>query len=504
MSKKLLNKVISAILVLAICSTAFLGCVVSAETYTGSYTIVGSAYAEAGEFADAKVKIKSENAFVAGIFTVDADSALDFYTAKVVAATTKEGAEKLYPDIHTNSDNNKILFQGFNDDGTGLTEYTEIEVLLTFKTTSLVAGKEYSVNIKDIDVTDIKEAVYSITGDAGFVHVHKYNDGVVEGDITRYTCTKCDAVKTETTKSDVKLEDITGEDNGLTEVEGAGAAITFAPNGDIALDFVTVVPEGATVYLAQVDEEGNITKLTSTDGKISGKDAFQNFYAGGVKTIADSINASFVVADSEGNLVSKSATVSLSIADYCTTVIDEYPESDDAKYCKALLTYAKAASKYFDYESALADITDDKYVDNNPTFDYADDVTVNAGTNGWKLKSATISLKVKPTITLGFEIDKAKLENIAIKVNIGNDHDFGKLDLKYDEKKDRYYLEIVDIDAANVSKDIVVTVNGDTDDVAEYSIKAYANRQKSKDADAAMLAHLLVVYSDALAAADFS
>ncbi|MBQ1279097.1 MAG: hypothetical protein IIY13_01580, partial [Clostridia bacterium] len=115
MSKKILNKVISAILVLAICSTAFLGCVASAETYNGTYAVFGSAYAEAGEFADAKVEIKSDNAFVAGVFTVDADSALDFYTAKVVSATTAEGAVKLYPDIYTNSEKNKILFQGFND-----------------------------------------------------------------------------------------------------------------------------------------------------------------------------------------------------------------------------------------------------------------------------------------------------------------------------------------------------------------------------------------------------
>lgn len=505
MSKKILNKVISAILVLAICSTAFLGCVASAETYTGSYTIIGEAYAEAGDTVKATVKINSTNAFVAGVFEIEAAEELDFYTARAISATLVEGGTKECPDVHTNSEKNRILFQGFNDNGTGLTEYTSVTFEITFNAGKLVEGTKYAVNVKAIDVTDKNEATYSITGAAGFVHVHKYNDGVADGDVTTYTCEVegCGATKTETTKSDVKVDSIENE-NTLADKNVGGASITFAPNGDISLDFVTTIPEGQTVYLAHVDDQDNITKLISTEGKIKGYDAFQNDYVGGIKTIGDTVKAVFVVQDTEGKLVSKSADIELSIADYCVAVLDDDTAKASVKdYCKALLTYAKAASKYFEYPSAKLDaITDDNYVDNNASFNYTDDVTVNSGDNGWKLKSATISLKIKPIVTLGLEIDNIK--NIAINVNMGDDYVFGAEDLTYDEGKDRYYLEIKDIPAKDVSSEITVTVGEDTDDVAKYSLKAYANRQKDKDADAAMLAHLLVVYSDALSAADFS
>ena len=495
MSKKILNKVISAILVLAICSTAFLGCVASAETYTGSYTIIGEAYAESGDVAKATVKIESENAFVAGIFTVEAAKALDFESAQAIAATTAAGATEVYPSIHTNSNNNKILFQGFKDDGTGLTEYKSIVIELTFKSAELEAGVEYAVNVKDVDVTDIKEATYNITGAAGFVHVHKYGKGVVEGATTTYKCEKCDAIKTETTESDVNIGSI--KDPNTLKAEG-GATITFAPNGDISLDFVTDT-KGANVYLASVDKDGNITKLTSTDGKISGKDAFQNMYDGGVKTIGDKVEAYFIVKDGD-NFVSKSEKITFSIADYCKAVIDKDEDADVVKYCTALLAYGKAANDYFEYGADFKDYA--AYIADYGEIDYADaKAEANKGDNGWKLKSATIILGIKPTIRLGVELDKdTKIENLKFKAVMDTMVvEPSVKDIKYDENKNRYYIYIKDVPAKSVASDITLTANNVQDDAAIYNVKSYA--EYNKENDAGKLAQLLVIYSDALAKA---
>lgn len=495
MSKKILNKVISAILVLAICSTAFLGCVASAETYTGSYTIIGEAYAESGDVAKATVKIESENAFVAGIFTVEAAKALDFESAQAIAATTADGETKAYPSVHTNSNNNKILFQGFNDDGTGLTEYKSIVIELSFKSAKLEAGVEYAVNVKDVDVTDINEATYDITGAAGFVHVHKYGAGVVEGATTTYKCEKCDAIKTETTESDVNIGSIEG--TNTLKAEG-GATITFAPNGDISLDFVTKT-EGKDVYLAHVDEYGNITKLTSTEGKISGLDAFQNGYADGVKTIADTVKATFVVKGDDGAFESKSEVIELSIADYCADVLgDDTAKAEVKAYCEALLTYGKAANDYFEYGADFSKYND--LLAKDVAIDYADaKAEANKGDNGWKLKSATIILGVKPTIRLGVELDKdvdiATLEFKAVMDTMVVEP--SAEDIKYDENKDRYYIYIKDVPAKSVASDITLTANGVEDDAAIYNVKSYA--EYNKENDAGKLAQLLIIYSDALA-----
>ena len=78
MTKKLFSKIVSAILVMAICLTTVFGCLmtVSAADATGTYTIVGDVVPSGARTATAEVTFTGDTAFTAGSFDLMFDSSL--------------------------------------------------------------------------------------------------------------------------------------------------------------------------------------------------------------------------------------------------------------------------------------------------------------------------------------------------------------------------------------------------------------------------------------------
>ena len=516
MSKKLLNKVISAILVLAVCSTAFLGCVVSAETYSGTYTIEGQHGAEVSDDIRAVLTIKSNVAFVAGIFKVTADVPLNFNDVNVNAISGKDasGNTVASPQVYFNADEDKILFQGWKDDTLTLTEYSEISIELVFKPTEgkkFVAGTKYAINITNVDVTDKNENTYNIAreGAAGSVHVHTYKKKSLLGDMTTYECTVegCDAEKTEITSSKVL-------DSATTKAALDGVnkmSVTFTADGELVLNFLinpALADEGNTIHLAKV--EGDKIVLNSYAGKIEGFDAYQNVYVGGAKTIGDTIEAVFVEIDGEYNVKYKGSTISQSIYNYCKTVIDENKNADAVNYCRGLLNYGKEAASNFDYDApTLKAITDTKYIYSvdemaalNLTSDLAN--TTNYETNGWSFASVNVRAITKPVLRLTFKIKPETLASLELTINYNGVNKEVKANTFKSAGNDKYYIDIDDIPTKKMRE--AVTVNNTTDgttDISscEYSVETYAKLMSDKNHASANLCKALIAYSDALAAA---
>ena len=145
MSKRLLNKIVSAILVLAICSTAFIGCVVSAEEPTATYNIHdGETIAARDPDGSVEVTFTSNTPFAAVNFLVDdvvsdrwahieEDGWLKISKAEVVADKTvmADDGEVFVPQISVSSDFdedaqdhiNAVVVEG---DGVTLAPYVRI------------------------------------------------------------------------------------------------------------------------------------------------------------------------------------------------------------------------------------------------------------------------------------------------------------------------------------------------------------------------------------------
>ena len=519
MSKKLLNKVISAILVLAVCSTAFLGCVVSAETYEGTYTIVGQHGAEVSDDIRAVLTIKSSVAFVAGIFTVTADEPLDFNNINTTAISGKDasGNTVTSPQVYFNAEKNKILFQGWKDSELALVEYSEISIELVFKPTEnkkIVAGTKYAINVTDVDVTDKSENTYNMTleGDAGSVHGHTYKKKSMVGDVTTYECTVdgCDAEKAEITSSKVL-------DSAATKAALDGVnkmSVTFTADGELVLNFLinpALAEDGNTIYLAKV--EGDKITLNSYAGKIEGFDAYQNVYVGGAKTIGDAIEAVFVEVDSEYNVNYKGSTISQSIYDYCKTVIDENTNEAAVKYCRGLLSYGKEAASNFDYDAptleAIANTDTVKYIYTDEdlteenlklTSDLVN--TTNYENNGWSFASVNVRAITKPVLRLAFKIKPEALATLELTINYNGVKKEFKANTFASAGNDKYYIDIDDIPTKKMREAVTVTntTDGTTDTSScAYSVETYAFAKSGTTVG--KLCKTLIAYSDALAAA---
>ena len=513
MSKKLLNKVISAILVLAVCSTAFLGCVVSAETYSGTYEIEGHNCADVGEEVRATITIKSDVAFVAGIFTVTADAPLDFedINVDVIAGKDASGNNVDAPKIYINADKNKVLFQGWKDENLVLVEYSEITVQVKIKSTGIKVGTKYAINITDVDVTDKNENTYNITGSAGSVHVHTYERTSVAAMTTTYTCSVdgCGAVKTEVTDSKA-LEGVTVD----TKFDAVNKmTVTFTASGDLVLNFLTnaaLAAEGNTIYLAKKNSDGTIV-LNSHAGKIEGFDAYQNVYVGGAKTIGDYIEAVFIEVTANGELVCKSNDIKESIANYCVTVIElnknktENKNENAMAYCKGLLSYGKEAASHFDYTStALEAITSEDYISDYETITpaLASDLVNNTNiANGWSFASVNVRAITKPIVRLSFNIEEEALENLSLNISYNGITKTVSAKTFNQSGNGKYYIDINDIATKRMRDAITVENAANASQNCAYSVETYALNMANKNHDSAKLCRLLIAYSDALAAA---
>lgn len=509
MSKKILNKVISAILVLAICSTAFLGCVASAANAgTVDITVSKTVVEKDTKIATSKVTIKSESEFVAGIFEIEAAEGLTLSDATI----DKDGWF-----VQCNTTNNKILFQGWTDANLTATPAKSVDITLTFDA-KLEAGTNYEVSVVELDITNLAEDTYTIgANNAGGVHIHKYEtEGEVVGNVTVYECVAgCGATKSELNEK-VDVDDIRETEEGKNNLNSSASLnITFTNTGDLTLNFLNSEVADNT-YVAVLDGENAIEDLLSSGGKIKDLNAYQVPYTdGGVKSIADEVKITFVKTDADGTIVSASEPYTTSIATYCKRVSDdktgEYTAEEKA-YCVALLNYGKAANEYFEYGSkALANL-EKEYVN-----DYADtELTAvedlyKDGDAGWYFASANVLFENKPVVRLCVNIDEdaieaGKLKYFTATIKDGEETVLSKVvevsKLAPATKKNQYYIYVRDIPAKYFGATINLTDNVE-DDVTygNYSLETYAaNKANTEIGD---LSRIMIAYGKALAAAKF-
>ncbi len=505
MSKKLLNKVISAILVLAICSTAFLGCVVSAADVGTVNVAVSSAVLEEGtKVATSKVTISSEAEFVAGIFTVSATDGLKLSDASI-------NNDGWY--VQCNTTNNKVLFQAWTDADLTVAPATSAEITLTFDAT-MVAGTNYEVSVTELDITNITEDTYTVgTNTAGNLHIHKYEEeGEVIGNVTVYECIAgCGATISQLNEK-VDIDDVRNTEEGKNDLNNSASLnITFTQNGDLTLNFLNSEVADNT-YVAVLDGDNSVEKLLTSGGKIDDLNAYQVAYTeGGVKSIADEVKITFVKTDAEGKILSASEPYTTSVATYCTRVIDAVTGYTDKEknYCKALLNYGKAANDYFEYGSdALAGL-DNKYVDTYEDLELnALDTLYQDGSAGWYFASANVIFENKPIVRLCVNVDKDVIEAGTIKFNVsivdGEETVISKVvgvdGLVESNKKNRYYIYVRDIPAKyyDATIDLTDNVTEDTETFGKYSLETYAaNMAETEVGD---LSRIMIAYGKALAA----
>lgn len=518
MSKKLLNKVISAVLVLAICSTAFLGGVVSAATNLDvKVEVANKGYDTIAkdEIVTTTVTITSSDPFVAGVFKV-VTSGLELSAANVKSVEDSEGKIDTIPFIDSKiaPSEGKVLFQGWEDkDLSALTSYVKVVVEISLKSTAAMAeGETASITVSEVDVTDINESVYEVTEDsitAGGIHVHKYEEVDEDNDASVKTsvCT-CGEKKYQLVENESNLSGIT-EKNDHASQENGGYAVHFGEEGKLNILYATkgqVSAEGNEIYLAYVDDEDNITKIIASDGATeegANDKGYLTEYEGGVKTIGDTVKAVFVEVDADGKVVSKSDIFEKSIAEYCFAKIADENEDDKVKnYCRAMIDYASAAQEYLKYNEDTL-INDGEYAEyadmtaeDNDKFKRSEEPT------NWKFNGGNITLTNRPVIRLYLSAvgDTDVIDTLTFNVNYyGKNVEYKGENLKTVQigGKEYYYIDIADMPAKCMSD--VIKITTDDGDFGEYSVDTYA--YDMRNTTAAKVTKILVAYSNALATA---
>ena len=512
MSRKLLNKAISALLVLAICSTAFLGCVVNAATAIEVKAVVADkGYDEIveGEIYDTTVTFTSEDAFVAGVFNVVVGEGFELDNANVISVIGADGTEVADPSIYQNftTSQGKVLFQGWDDENLAtVVTYKEVVVEITVKATANAeAGAETAITVSNVDITDLDEATCTLSADAvtaGSIHEHNYVE--IEDDdasVKTYACSVCGDEKYELVEGESDLSDVTTP-NDLASSENGGYAANFKGNGDIAIVYSTK-DTANTVYLAELDENDKVIKLSApkTVSGQEGKVAFDTTYEGGVKSINEPVKAVFVEVNAEGKVVSKSEVVNKSVADYCYYLLENSEKDTEKAYAAALLDYATATQVYFDYNTDKpingGELKGkyDALTEANNKFERIEEPTT------WKFNGGNVTFTTKPTVRLYFStVGETKVEDLELYLNYKDNKDVevpaDKIGQTTIGEYEFYYIDITDIPTKSLSDTITLTAN---DEYGTYSVDTYAyNKQGTASGDAA---RYLVAYSAALAEA---
>ena len=515
MSRKLLNKAISALLVLAICSTAFLGCVVNAATAIEVKAVVADKgydeIVEGKEYATT-VTFTSEDAFVAGIFNVAVGAGFELADANVISVKGPDGTTVDAPYIYENLSisEGKVLFQGWNDENLATyVTYTEVVVEITVKATANAeAGAKTAITVTNVDITDWDEAKCTLSTDAvtaGSVHEHNYVEVEVDNNpsVKTFACSVCKDEKYELVAGELDLSGVTTPNDLASQGKGEYAA-NFKGNGDIAIVYSTK-DTANTVYLAELGENDKVIKLSApkTVPDEEGKVAFDTTYEGGVKSINEPVKAVFVEVDAKGDVVSKSEVVNKSIADYCYDILKpEYNKTEEEKtYAKALLDYATATQYYFDYNTNNP-INGCKEGETLGTYELTDENnkfnrTPNPTT--WKFNGGNVTFTTKPTVRLYFStVGETKVEDLKFILNYKNNKDAevpaNRIGQTTIGEYEFYYIDITDIPTKSLSDTITLTAN---DEFGTYSVDTYAyNKQGTAAGEAA---RYLVAYSAALA-----
>ena len=511
MSKKSFAKIISTILVFVLCvGVCFVG-TVAAQNKTAKYTIAGDTYFNGAQFATAKVTFTSEDAFIAGRFTVNSDSALDFYDASVVSAV--QNGTVVYPKVYSNINNNKVLFQGFSDSDTqDMSGFTSITLLLKFVPNGIQTGKEYNVSLSNVEITDEESvAIYGATGTVeSKIHIHTFADN---------KCTFCGY-------ENIDVEyDPNGDYTKNDLVGNAGenvTTVTFATDGSIDLNLWvaknkidSVTSNGERIFFVYVDVDGNVDYiLTKGTDIVNGTESylFNYTYSKGVKAIADGISGNFIVVDSSNKIVSCSDTITASVKDYCYYVLKGDYTDLEKDYCEALLNYAAAAQIFTDYKAddlANAQLEANGFVAGYPVATDLPQTTTAEIKNGeganWSVPMVNVSLDIKPTIRFAFSFEDGvnyknaviTFESASVKKTISGDK---LIAFRYDSSI-YYRYDLSEIPAKALREDITITVEG-SDKQVIYGIPRYVKaRNKNGAQNAKDVCNAMLNYSDALKAA---
>ena len=145
-------------------------------------------------YVAADATFTSDNAFTAGIFTVEAEG----FVFTDCTVTESEGGQA--PEISADYDGNKVIFTGFsNSTENDFRSYTKLTLRLKFAiadgTLALAAGSTVTVSVKDINIANVDEERF-VTGDAtGTLHIHNKSETWTSDSTGHwYACSGCDEI----------------------------------------------------------------------------------------------------------------------------------------------------------------------------------------------------------------------------------------------------------------------------------------------------------------------
>ncbi len=400
---------------------------------------------------------------------------------------------------------------------------------LYFYKTTLANGDVFYVDDISYDtvVSFLEEMDVTAQGFSGTVdgNAHGITVNAPEGATVKYGTTKGEytldesPVFTEVGEHTVYFK---VEKNGATPFEGSAVvsilgldikedAKQLTISDSLAIDYKLKGEDLAdyTSVRAEFKVNGVVTDVTDYEIDENGNFVF-GFKGISPKNLSDTITATYYVTKDGVELPSAESTYS--VAEYCYSMIQNYPSTGNAdvdevlKVCKGLLNFAAASQVYHDYNKdslVNADLDDaDKVLDlgrepqDITAFDAFD------GTITAKFKSASVNLK--SNVALRFVVEADDIDGMRVKFNVGEDewYVFSKYFVPVEGYTNRYYVYFNMLGAAAMSDELTATIENNKGEALgktlHYSIESYAaSKWNSSDAALQNLVKAMMCYGDA-------
>lgn len=523
--KSLTNRLLSVILVLAICSIAFFGCAVSAATATLNYEVGNFCYDADTKTAITTMTFNGDPGFVSGRVQITCQN-FSVSSVDVVDYT-------MYGDIAASAPEIAVKSKGFTVESSVYGDqdyiYTSITVKVALITTGTVdsvlevlVAPEFAMGADgNGDILDSTNKTTTLSEKVTFDPDHEENETIVEpGEDTfgveKWVCPDCG--------NEEHIQVIPEDAANRTfdeEIKIDAVNIYHDPlNGKITLNAHFDV-EGYTEYdiiACPVDGnksaiEGELGDSFAAGGELPAGSKMYSYLNVPARELAEDTLFTIVAKDTNGNLV-YGPTMALNAADYCNYVIESDPTSKYAAVYAALLDYGIAANAYVNIGNEeivkTYDVVPDLYKPAEFSVSLADDVTHAKDTAGASIYGTSINVKANAHIVFHFTFTEeyANDENLTIEFTKGGDtKSFAIGDLIHEEGAQKNYAYRYMLGSKEMSTPITVTIKSGetvlsygTYSVEGYAVKAAAAAESNPSLESlAAVSKALVYYSKLLA-----
>ncbi len=486
MTKKVFSKAVAAVLVAAMCMVMVFTGAVSAASKSATCTVTGGSY-EVGakdSFVIAEVTFASSDEFTAGSFVATGSG----LTLVECSPAVDMGGDA--PEVYINVSNKKVLFAGFTESATNdIKSYSSLTLILKFTVSDgqslekAAAGKTWTVNVTDIDITNTAEDTYTTPNTSGSIHVHNYGSATTANGIKTTTCSICGATKAEVVST-------TGlSSNTLADTKYA--SLTFDKEGNTVLNALipsSKLPAGKVyfIYSYKGDDAEKVTATAVDAGTdASGNHLFPCAGDAGVGRISRQVTGNFVVVN--GNTVTVSAEWTYSIKQYAETLAST-GTATEKNYAKALVNYGYETTKILGYDTSAYTTT--HYDITNWSLPASKSAEKVGNDPDWTIAGVSVKTGFKPKMNIKFNAATvANKDTVTIQIKDGSKVLYFKeiaTDLLTNEGNGKYTYVLSDVPTKYLTGEIIIGAKKGSDTSAmtiKYSYGRYAKARVDKDAD---------------------